>query len=109
LSVPRLWSAPPVTDGHHIIAWQNGGTTDLTNGILMCRHHHRELHEGDWRIALNVRDKRGHRYADANKSLTFYRSHVLRGETQLLSQPANLTVHQLRRVTWWSNGPPDTS
>ena len=106
---PDCGLPPAFTDGHHIIAWQDGGTTDLTNGLLVCRQHHRELHEGDWRIELNLRDTSGHRYADANQTLTFYRSSVIRGETRLKSAPANLTAHQLRHIAWWSNQPPDSS
>ena len=33
-------------DGHHIQHWANGGETSLDNLILLCRHHHRLVHEG---------------------------------------------------------------
>jgi len=33
-------------DGHHIKHWQNGGETRLDNLVLLCRHHHRLVHEG---------------------------------------------------------------
>ena len=33
-------------DGHHIEHWQNGGETRLDNLVLLCRHHHRLVHEG---------------------------------------------------------------
>ena len=33
-------------DGHHIVHWQNGGETALGNLVLLCRHHHRLVHEG---------------------------------------------------------------
>ncbi len=38
------------TDAHHIRHWADGGETSLANCILLCRHHHRLLHEGGWRI-----------------------------------------------------------
>ena len=33
-------------DGHHIVHWADGGETRLDNLILLCRHHHRLVHEG---------------------------------------------------------------
>jgi Domain of unknown function (DUF222)/HNH endonuclease len=39
-------------DAHHLVAWERGGATDLANLVLLCRHHHRLLHEGGYRAAL---------------------------------------------------------
>lgn len=58
---------------------------------------------------LNRYDECGRRYADANQTLTFYRSSVIRGVTRLTSEPANIALHQLRCIAWWSNAPPVTS
>ncbi|MCZ3387036.1 MAG: HNH endonuclease, partial [Actinomycetia bacterium] len=44
-------SRPSVhTDAHHLVPWAHGGQSDLTNGLLLCRHHHRAVHEGGWSI-----------------------------------------------------------
>ena len=44
-------SLPPrYTDAHHIVSWLDGGGTDLSNGVLLCRHHHRRVHEGGWEV-----------------------------------------------------------
>jgi len=36
-------------DGHHIQHWADGGETSLDNLVQLCRHHHRLVHEGDFR------------------------------------------------------------
>ncbi len=40
------------TDAHHVRHWADGGETSLLNCILLCRHHHRLVHEGGWRVDL---------------------------------------------------------
>ena len=35
-------------DAHHIHHWAHGGETKLSNLVLLCRHHHRLLHEGGY-------------------------------------------------------------
>ncbi len=30
--------------------WAQGGETKLDNLVLLCRFHHRLVHEGDWRV-----------------------------------------------------------
>ena len=37
-------------DGHHLWHWADGGPTDLNNLALLCRAHHRAVHEGGWRL-----------------------------------------------------------
>jgi hypothetical protein len=38
------------TDAHHIISWRSGGDTNVSNALLLCRFHHRLVHEGGWRV-----------------------------------------------------------
>jgi uncharacterized protein DUF222/HNH endonuclease len=38
---PDQWS-----DAHHVVHWADGGETKLDNLLLLCRPHHRLLHEG---------------------------------------------------------------
>ena len=33
-------------DGHHVKHWANGGETQLSNLVTLCRFHHRLVHEG---------------------------------------------------------------
>lgn len=37
-------------DAHHIQHWANGGETSLDNLVLLCRHHHRLVHEGGFGV-----------------------------------------------------------
>jgi Domain of unknown function (DUF222)/HNH endonuclease len=37
-------------DAHHLWHWVAGGPTDLDNLALLCRAHHRAVHEGGWRL-----------------------------------------------------------
>ncbi|MET8040209.1 DUF222 domain-containing protein [Micromonospora sp. NPDC005215] len=43
---------PRWCDAHHIRHWADGGTTSLTNAVLLCGHHHRHLHHSDWAVRL---------------------------------------------------------
>jgi hypothetical protein len=38
------------TDAHHIEHWADGGETSLKNTLLLCRRHHRLVHENGYRI-----------------------------------------------------------
>jgi hypothetical protein len=44
-SRPLAWC-----EGHHVRHWLDGGPTDLDNLALVCRAHHRAVHEGGWRL-----------------------------------------------------------
>jgi HNH endonuclease len=37
-------------EGHHLVHWLDGGPTDLANLALLCRAHHRVVHEGGWQL-----------------------------------------------------------
>jgi hypothetical protein len=37
-------------DAHHLWHWADGGPTDLANLALLCRAHHRAVHEGGWQL-----------------------------------------------------------
>jgi hypothetical protein len=42
------------TNVHHIVPWKPGGTTDLDNLALMCRHHHGVVHRKGWAMSGNA-------------------------------------------------------
>jgi hypothetical protein len=57
-------------DAHHVRNWAHGGETSLDNLVLLCRHHHRLVHEGGFSVrhelgGLVFRDPRGSRLDSA--------------------------------------------
>ena len=43
-------------DAHHIEHWADGGETKLSNLVLLCRRHHRLLHEGGFSVRMTEDD-----------------------------------------------------
>lgn len=43
--IPGVWS-----EIHHVRSWQDGGGTDVDNGIPLCNFHHHEVHRDHLRI-----------------------------------------------------------
>jgi hypothetical protein len=44
-------------DAHHITHWQHGGTTDLDNLALLCRHHHGVTHRTGWTMTIDAHQR----------------------------------------------------
>jgi len=53
-SFPACDRPPTWTEAHHIRSWLDGGETSVDNGVLVCRLHHRLIHQGDWRVRLGA-------------------------------------------------------
>ena len=45
------------TEAHHVKHWADGGVTSLRNTLLLCRRHHRVVHEGQVRLCVNPEGK----------------------------------------------------
>jgi hypothetical protein len=41
---------PAWTQIHHVVHWADGGPTDQANGVALCGHHHRVIHQDGWRV-----------------------------------------------------------
>jgi 5-methylcytosine-specific restriction protein A len=39
---------------HHATAWEHGGETKLSNLVMLCRRHHRQIHSTEW--VVRIRD-----------------------------------------------------
>lgn len=44
-TIPATWC-----EAHHMTPWSRGGTTGITNGVLLCAHHHHTIHDGLWTV-----------------------------------------------------------
>ena len=44
----------PVGQGHHLRHWVHGGPTTLSNLALLCRRHHRAVHEEGYQVARGL-------------------------------------------------------
>ena len=62
--------------GHHVIYRANDGPTALDNGVLLCGHHHRKLHNQHWTVT-----------SDTPQTFTFWDGHRCLGTTTLPEQP----------------------
>jgi HNH endonuclease len=49
---PTCTRPHPWCDAHHVTHWADGGETGLHNLMLLCRPHHRLVHEGGFRLEL---------------------------------------------------------
>ncbi len=43
---------PGWSDCHHVVHWSRGGKTSLDNLVLLCRPHHRLMHEGGFTLRM---------------------------------------------------------
>src|ERR1700693_146068 len=43
---------PDWTDAHHLQHWADGGKHVMENLVLLCRRHHRKVHEEAWQLVI---------------------------------------------------------
>jgi hypothetical protein len=51
-SFPGCTRPPAWCEAHHVIAWIDGGPTDLSNLCLVCSFHHREFERRGWQVIM---------------------------------------------------------
>jgi len=94
-------------DAHHIVHWARGGETDLSNLVLLCRHHHRLLHEGGCSVrpragGLAFHRPDGRRIPDRHRPCGGDRNHVPHASRRL-----GLTIDAETTVPRWNGDPLD--
>ena len=60
---PGCRRPPRWCDAHHRKHWADGGATDLDNLVLLCRRHHRLVHEGQVSLGQELRTRSRSRFA----------------------------------------------
>ena len=51
---PGCGRPPSWCEVHHIVEWELGGPTKLSNLVMLCRVHHRQVHSTEW--VVRIRD-----------------------------------------------------
>ena len=97
-------------NGHHIEHWINGGDTSLANTVLLCRRHHRAVHEHGFTItrednALVFRDARGAILAPTGSRPALGPRPFVRFEQHL--GPAARTISPATNAAGWDGLPID--
>ncbi|WDF33988.1 DUF222 domain-containing protein [Arthrobacter agilis] len=44
-SIPATWC-----EAHHIVPWSKGGSTRISDGVLLCSRHHHVMHDSAWTV-----------------------------------------------------------
>ncbi|MEW9871318.1 DUF222 domain-containing protein [Arthrobacter sp. HS15c] len=47
---PNCTTPAPWCEAHHITYWSHNGPTNISNGALLCTHHHHLVHKEQWTI-----------------------------------------------------------
>ena len=104
-------------DGHHIRHWADGGETKLSNLVMLCRFHHRQVHEG--RVDVRMLDDGALRFTGARGQRFERRTDNgwRRGPTRLPASdrghrhrrkncrhPLVRRADRLRPCGWWPDG-----
>ena len=49
---PQCTAPPSWCHAHHVVAWMDGGPTDIENGGLLCSAHHHMLHASEFQMKM---------------------------------------------------------
>ncbi|MEJ2888097.1 DUF222 domain-containing protein [Actinomycetospora aeridis] len=49
---PGCTRRPRRCHAHHIRYWSHGGPTEIDNLVLLCTHHHQQIHHAGWHVEM---------------------------------------------------------
>ena len=58
------------TKAHHVVFWDDGGSTDLDNLLPVCAHHHTLIHQQHWQLTLGPNRQLAIHYPDGSIQTT---------------------------------------
>ncbi|MCX5745411.1 MAG: HNH endonuclease signature motif containing protein [Proteobacteria bacterium] len=94
---------------HHIVHWQDGGETNLSNLVRLCSFHHVCLHEGGYRVELGA-NRQSHRFFDREGR----RIHVvptpprdIAGFESIVAMNHDLAIDRATNAPQWNGSPVD--
>lgn len=96
-------------DAHHIKHWADGGPTDLDNLVLLCRFHHRLVHEVGYRIRRTGEQLT---FVRPNGGVVPARREKVEGLAETVAAENDrleLGIDELTGIPKWDGKPPDYS
>ena len=97
-------------DAHHIVHWADDGPTDLDNLILLCRFHHRLVHEVGYQIL--VRGPGQFAFARPDGALVAEQPTTHSGDAEAPERDnadCGIVINSLTAIPDWDGKPPDYS
>lgn len=98
-------------DAHHVMHWAHGGETKLSNLLLLCRFHHRAVHEG--KVIVQTLDDGAIRFVrpdgESFDSVAPGHTHSIGDWRELPRQheQKQIVIDTRTAVTRWDGGPLD--
>jgi hypothetical protein len=96
-------------DAHHIVHWADGGETAMDNLVLLCRRHHRLVHEGGFGVHIGAGNEIWFSYP-AGDTLPATADGRCRGNAELIrvfSAKKELDITARTLPPEWDPGPMD--
>jgi hypothetical protein len=94
-------------DAHHIVHWADGGSTALDNLVLLCRRHHRAVHEGAFRVGRSPTGDVQFHHRDGRCIPAVPDAPPLQGDLVTMQEAEGLRVDSDALITFASGQPLD--